>query len=170
MSEKISIGSLRDAIKSRRTPIEADDLGQRFEKKAKKFEQAVAHFNRQVEKVIRQLPELSIDLEDEEEVFTSPAYPGMSQTIHDQILKITLDDDYLIFDPTGRSYSTTLGQIQIQASKPLPMLVEKILYLVENPRKPQSLFWGYRSVEDFGQKIYPFNQQILLSILKEVFA
>ena len=170
MSEKISIDSLRDAIKSQRSDSEADNLSQRFEKKAKKFERAVAHFNRQVEKVIRQIPELSIEFTDEEEVFTSPAYPGMSQTVHDQILKVTLDDNYLIFDPTGRSYSTTFGQIQIEASKPLPLLVEKNLYLMENPRKPQSFFWGYRSVEDFGQKIYPFNQQTLLAILKAVFA
>ena len=48
MSEKISIDSLRDAIKSQRTDSEADDLSRRFEKKAKKFEQAVAHLNRQV--------------------------------------------------------------------------------------------------------------------------
>jgi hypothetical protein len=170
MSEKISIDSLRKAIKSQRAESEANDLINRFEKKAKKFEQAVAHLNRQVEKVIRQVPELSIEFEDEEEVFTSPAYPGMSKTVHDQILKITLEDDYLIFDPTGRSYSTTFGQIQIQASKPLPMLVEKTLYLMENPRKPRSFFWGYRSAKDFGQKIYPFNQETLLTLLKAIFA
>ena len=162
--------SLREAIKSHQTEDAADDLSRRFEKKAKKFEQAVAHLNRQVEKVIRQVPELSIELEDEEEVFTSPAYPGMSKTVHDQILKITLEDDYLIFDPTGRSYSTAFGQIKIEASKPIPMLVEKVLYLMENPRKPRSFFWGFRSVEDFGQKIYPFNQQTLLAMLKAVFA
>jgi hypothetical protein len=50
------------------------------------------------------------------------------------------------------------------------MLVEKTLYLMENPRKPRSFFWGYRSANDFGQKIYPFNQQILLALLKAVFA
>ena len=41
MSEKISIDSLRDAIKSQRSDSEADNLSQRFEKKAKKFERAV---------------------------------------------------------------------------------------------------------------------------------
>ena len=111
-----------------------------------------------------------MELEDEKEIFTSPAFPGLQCEINDQRLKIMLEEDFLVFDPSGKALTSALGQIQIQASKPITFMIEKILYLIHDPRKPGGAYWGYRSIENLGGNLVPFSKEALLKLLHEVFA
>jgi hypothetical protein len=169
VTETLSIDSLKAAINAKKKATAPSDQD-KFEAKARRFEQAVQHFNQQVQKVVSQIPALNVTLEDETETFTSPAYPGYSKEVRDQRLKIAMEEDFLLFDPTGQSFSTSFGQIHIEASRPIPILIERILYLMESRADPSRFYWGYRSIEDFGQKICPFDQAALLKILHSVFA
>ena len=168
MSEPLTINSLRAAIqKTEREGASADDV--RFEALARRFELAVKQLVDEIHGIVSQIPELTTILEDEVETFTSPAFPGKELQIHDQRLRLTHGDDVLLFDPTAKALLSALGQIEIMASRPLPFMVEKVLYLIP-ARDGSGGRWGYRSVENLGGPLAPFTQQVLLRMLHAVFA
>jgi len=168
MAGSISIESLRSAL--RKTGERGEPEGNaRFEAMARRFEGAVGELVSEISAVVRQISEFTLTLEDEVETFTSPAYPGMSLEIRDQRVRITHGDDMLLFDPTGKGQLSALGQVEIQASRPIPFLVEKVLYLIPG-RGERKATWGYRSVESMGGPPKPFTQDILLRMLHCVFA
>lgn len=168
MAEQLSIEGLRSMLQKRDAGA-ADPDEVRFEAAARRFERAVHTLVDQISVVVRQIPELEIALEDEVETFTSPAFPGRSLDIRDQRLRITRGDDVLLFDPTAKALLSALGQVEVEATRPLSFMVEKILYLIPD-RSGERATWGYRSVENLGGPLAPFNQQALLRILAAVFA
>ncbi len=168
MPEPLTIDSLRAAIqRTESTGASADDA--RFEALARRFERAVKQLVDEVYGIVTQIPELTTALEDEIEIFTSPAFPGKELQIHDQRLRITHGDDVLLFDPTAKALLSALGQIEVQASRPLSFMVEKVLYLIP-ARGGDGARWGYRSVENLGGPLAPFTQQVLLRMLHAVFS
>ena len=90
-------------------------------------------------------------------------------TIEDHRIRITRGDEMLLFDPTAGAHLSALGQREVQASRPIPFMIEKVLYL-EGGRKGKEPSWGYRSIENLGSKLTPFSQQTLLRMIKCVFA
>ena len=168
MSEKLSIDSLRNAIlKTDAADTSADD--ERFRKMAKRYEVAVQHLITQVQRIVDQIPELATTLEDEAETFTAPGFPDRSIDIASQRIRISHRQDSLLFDPTAKALLSALGQIEIEASRPIPFMVEKVLYLVPD-QSGESARWGYRSVENLGGPLTPFTSQDLLRLFKAVFA
>lgn len=167
MTESLNINSLRAAIqKSGTSEGAADDA--RFEALARRFEGAVRQLVESIHGVVRQIPELEVVREDEVEVFTSPAFPGKEMRIHDQRLRIIMGEDMLLFDPTARALMSALGQIEVEATRPLPFMIEKVLYLIPS-RGGQKARWGYRSVENLGGPLAPFTEKVLLRMLHSVF-
>jgi hypothetical protein len=168
MTDTTSISSLRSAILKADSQLpETEEM--EFEKTARRFERAVAQLVRDITSVLDQIPELKVALEDEYEVFTSPAFPGRSLKIHDQRIRITRGSNMLLFDPTGKTLMSALGQIEVEASHPLPMMVDRTLYLIPK-RDGSGAQWGFRSVSDMGGPLQPFTQQTLIEMLKAVFA
>ena len=168
MSDELTIKSLRSAIlKSGAQLPETDEM--QFEKTARRFERAVVQLVTDIQKVVDEIPELKVALEDEYEVFTSPAFPNRSLKIHDQRVRITRSSNMLLFDPTGKTLMSALGQIEIEASHPLPMMVDKSLYLIPK-RDGSGAMWGFRSVSDMGGPLAPFTPPVLLAMLQAVFA
>ena len=168
MSQEITINSLRSAIlKSESELPDTDEM--QFEKTARRFERAVAQLVAEIKKVVDQIPELKVALEDEIEVFSSPAFPGRTLKIHDQRLRITRGSNMLLFDPTGKTLMSALGQIEIVASHPIPIMIDKSLYLIPK-RDGGGAQWGYRSVSDMSGPLTPFSPQALMLMLKAVFA
>lgn len=168
MAEQLSIDSLRAAIRGAEEDEGAEEQA-RFEAMARRFEAAVRQLIADIHTVVRQVPELKVSLEDEVETFTSPAFPGRSLDIRDQRLRITHGEDVLLFDPTAKALLSAMGQIEVVASRPIPFMIERILYLIHE-RGASRPRWGYRSVENFGERLLPFNQQVLLRMLHAVFA
>ncbi len=168
MAEELSVDGLRSLLQGRGTDETASE-DERFELMARRFESAVRSLVDQITAIVRQIPELRVTLEDEVETFTSPAFPGRSTGIRDQRVRITRGDDMLLFDPTAKALLSALGQVEIEATRPIPFLVEKVLYLIPS-RDGTGARWGYRSVEDLGGPLAPFNQQALLRMLRAVFA
>lgn len=168
MDEEVTVSALRSAIlKSEAQLPEPDEM--QFEKTARRFERAVAQLVADIKKVVDQIPELKVTLEDEVEVFSSPAFPGRSLQIRDQRLRITRGSNMLLFDPTGKTLLSALGQIEIVASHPIPFILDRTLYLI--PRQDGGgAHWGYRSASDMGGPLSPFTPQALLMMLKAVFA
>jgi hypothetical protein len=168
MSEKLTIDSLRAAIQQ----IDTTDTGaddERFLQMAKRYEVAVEHLVTQIQRVVDQVPELEARLEDEVETFTAPGYPDKTLDIKSRRIRISHRDDSLLFDPTAKALLSALGQIEIEASRPIPFMVEKILYLIPDS-SGASARWGYRSIDNLGGPLTPFTQQDLLRLLKVVFA
>jgi hypothetical protein len=168
MPDDLTIDSLRSAIRQTDDRSEVEEA-RLFELHARRFEQAVARLVRQIRQVVEQVPELATSLEDEIEVFTSPGFPGRSIEIHDQRLRITHDEDFLLFDPTARALLSAMGQVEIVTSRPVPFMVEKILYLIPDDAGTGAR-WGYRSVTALGGPPVPFGRQDLLRLLHSVFA
>lgn len=169
MSDNLSIDALRDAL--RRSPdVGADRAAEnaRFEALGRRFEHAVHKLVKVIQGVVSQIPELETVLEDEIEVFTSPAFPDQKMEIHDQRLRITRGDDMLLFDPTAKALLSALGQVEIESTRPIPFMVERILYLIPD-RDGRSARWGYRSVDSLGGPLEPFTEQDLLRMLHAVF-
>jgi hypothetical protein len=168
VSEQFSIDGLRAAL--RQKPIDDQTMDDaRFEALGRRFERAVAQLIKDVHEVVNQIPELTVTLEDEVEEFTSPAFPGKTMNIRDQRLRITRDEDMLLFDPTGKALLSALGQIEIEATRPLPFMIERILFLIPD-HGGGAARWGYRSVDNLGGPLAPFTPQVLLRMLHTVFA
>ncbi len=130
MTEEMTISSLRSAILKSETQLpETDEM--QFEKTGRRFERAVALLVADIKGVVDQIPELKVALEDEIEVFSSPAFPGRTLTIRDQRLRITRGSNMLLFDPTGKTLMSALGQIEIEASHPIPFMIDRTLYLIQ---------------------------------------
>ncbi len=166
MTETLTIDSLRAAIKNTNTGDDAEQA-RRFELMARRFEMAVSRLVEQIQKIVAQVPEFEITLEDEVETFTAPGFPDRSLDIHDQRLRITHGEDFLLFDPTAKALLSAMGQVEIAASRPIPFMVEKILYLIPDENSAR---WGYRSIDNLGGPLAPFGQQDLLKLLHAVFA
>lgn len=166
MTETLSIESLRAAI-TKTDDRDETEQAERFELMARRFEMAVGRLVGQIRKTVEQVPELSVELEDEIETFTAPGFPDRSLDIHDQRLRITHGEDFLLFDPTAKALLSAMGQVEIAASRPIPFMVEKILYLIPEGAGAR---WGYRSIDDLGGPLAPFGQQDLLKLLHAVFA
>ncbi len=166
MIDQLTIDSLRAAIKKTGDQDDAEE-GKRFELMARRFEMAVVRLIEQIRKIVDQVPELESEFEDEVETFTAPGFPGRALDIHDQRLRITHGEDFLLFDPTANALLSAMGQVEIAASKSIPFMVEKILYLIPDGSGAR---WGYRSVDDLGGPLTPFGQQDLLKLLHAVFA
>jgi hypothetical protein len=166
MTEDLTIESLRAAIKGTGHRDDAEER-ERFELQARRFELAVGRLVDQIRSIVDQVPELATDLEDEVEIFTAPGFPGRSLEIHDQRLRITHGENFLLFDPTAKALLSAMGQVEIAASRPIPFMVEKILYLIPEGRGAR---WGYRSVDDLGGPLKLFGRQDLLKLLHAVFA
>lgn len=126
--------------------------------------QLVAH----IREVVAAVPELTLATEDEKEAFTSPAFPGRSLDIRDQRVRITRGEDYLLFDPTAGALASAVGQVRLSSSRPIPLLIEKTLYLVRGG--PDGTWWGYRSAEDPSKFAVPFTPKALVRMLHAVFA
>lgn len=167
MGSELSVQSLRAALQASEPDSPDSDLA-RFEAMGKRFERAVRQLIQQIHEVVSEIPELDLALEDEVEEFTSPAFPGHSMQIHDQRLRISRGTDVLLFDPTAKALLSALGQVEIEATRPIPFLVEKILYLIPN-REGKGGKWGIRSVENLGGPLQPFSRSVLLRILHAVF-
>jgi hypothetical protein len=168
MGQLLTIESLRSAISGNKDNDTAGDDA-RFEAQGKRYESAVSALVTKIQSVVDQIPELTCTLEAEAEVFTSPSFPGKSMKIKDHRIRITRGDDMLLFDPTAGAYLSALGQIEIQASRPVPFMIEKVLYL-EGGRNDTEPSWGYRSIDNLGNRLTPFSDQTLLRMLKCVFA
>jgi len=166
MTETLSIKSLRAAIKKTDDHDETEQA-ERFELMARRFEMAVGRLVQQIQKTVNQVPELEVNLEDEIETFTAPGFPDRSLDIHDQRLRITHGEDFLLFDPTAKALLSAMGQVEIAASRPISFMVEKILYLIPDGAGAR---WGYRSIDNLGGPLAPFGQQDLLKLLHAVFA
>lgn len=168
MDDESALDTLRKAIRNRRDRSTTDE-DQRFAALARRFESAVDDLVGLICKVAKAIPDLTVTLEDETETFTSPAFPGKSAPIDDQRVHIRLDEDYLLFDPTAQAHFTTRGQVEVRSSRPIPFLIEKALYLLPEgatggPR------WGYRSINNLGGGLTPFDGNALVQMLKAVFA
>ncbi|MCP4899987.1 MAG: hypothetical protein GY906_23715 [bacterium] len=168
MVDELTVESLRAAIRGSEQGSTVPDA-ERFHAMGRRFEAAVRQLIQQVNDVVSQISELHVTLEDEVEEFTSPAFPGQSMEIRDQRLRITHQGDVLLFDPTAKALLSALGQVEIEATRPIPFLIERILYLVPNP-DGRGGKWGVRSVENLGGPLQPFSRQILLRMLQAVFA
>jgi hypothetical protein len=162
----MTINSLRAAFQNAPRESSADDA--RFEALARRFERAVHDLVHEIHGVVEQIPELHATLEDEVETFTSPAFPGKELQIHDQRLRITHGENVLLFDPTAKALLSAMGQIEVEASRPVPFMVEKVLYLIPS-RSGGNARWGFRSVENLGGPLAPFTEQVLLRMLHCVF-
>jgi hypothetical protein len=168
MSDQLTIDSLRAAIKKTEDSREAEEA-QRFELMARRFETAVSRLMQQIRQVVDQVPELEVSFEDEVETFTAPGFPDRSLDIHDQRLRITHGEDFLLFDPTAKALLSAMGQVEIAASRPISFMVEKILYLIPEGNGGGAR-WGYRSIENMGGPLASFGRQDLLKLLHAVFA
>ncbi len=169
MNERLSVESLRAAILERSQPT-TDDERTRFEAVARRYEAAVHQLIQQIHALVRQVPELQVTLEDENEIFTSPAFPGHEIEISDQRLRITCGESFLLFDPTARALLSAIGQVEIECSQPIPFLIEKVLYLIPD-RDGAKARWGVRSVETLtSNRLEPFTQDTLLKLLHAAFA
>jgi hypothetical protein len=168
MSDDLSIESLRAAIQGVQEVEQGTDTA-RFEAMGRRYETAVRQLIQQIYSIVSQIPELQVTLEDEIEEFTSPAYPGMSMQIQDQRLRITRGNDVLLFDPTAKALLSALGQVEIEATRAMSFLVEKVLYLIPD-RGGRGGKWGVRLVEKLGGPLEPFSRQVLLRMLHAVFA
>ncbi len=168
MTEQLTIHSLRQEILRKQAEFEAPDEMQ-FEQTARRFERAVKKLVDNIGQVVEQVPELKYVLEDEIEVFTSPAFPGRSMEIHDQRLRIVRGDRMLLFDPTAKALLSALGQIEVEATTPIPFMVDQVLYLIPDS-DGKSARWGYRSVDNMAGPLAPFTQNDLLRMLHAVFA
>lgn len=168
MGEELTIDSLRAAIRKGAAEAEAAD-DQRFERLGRRYERAVQQLIAQIRQVVARVPELVATLEDEVEEFSSPAFPGKTLEIRDQRLRITCGDDLLLFDPTAKALLSALGQVEIEASRPIPFMIERVLYLIPD-REGLSARWGYRSAANAGGPLTPFGEQDLLRLLAAVFA
>ncbi len=167
MAEEYSIESLRMAIKESDQVVEDSD-GERFEAQARRYEKAVAKLVADITGIVSQIPELTVTLEDEVEHFTSHGYPDREVEIHDQRVRITRGSDTLFFDPTAKAHLSAMGQVEIEASRPLRFMIEKVLYLL--PAKGgKRTRWGFRSIENLGGPPMPFTKQVLLRMLHLVF-
>jgi hypothetical protein len=169
MNKEFSLDSLKKAIKQRKIDKE-EKIQARFEAVAKNYQQAIKNLIKKIYDFAQQIEEFEVTVEDESEIFTSPAYPGMTTKINSYRLKITLEEDFLMFDPSGKAITSALGQIEIIASKPVSFMIEKILYLVRDPRNPSGAYWGYRSIENLGGGLLPFSKEALAKLLHEIFA
>ena len=164
-----SIASLRAAIKGRGTGGTTDEAS-RFEALARSYEKAVAQLIVQAAGVIKQVGDLALSLEDEVETFTSPAFPGRSTRIKCQRLRVTLGDDFLLFDPSAGAMASAMGQVKLEASRPIPFLIEKGIYLIRSRDDSEPPYWAYRSSDDLTKFALPFSNNVLVRILHAVFA
>jgi len=165
--ERLTVDSLRTAL--RRSGDRSGDAAEvRFEALARRYERAVRALIDQIHGVVTQIPELDAVLEDEVEVFTSPAFPGKRLEIRDQRLRISQGECLLLFDPTARALMSALGQVDVEASAPIPFMVERVLYLIPGTGGAPAR-WGFRSVENLGGPLAPFTEQALLRMLHCVF-
>ncbi len=162
-----SLEALRDAIR-RRGQNETASEEQRFRTLAREYEAAVAALVGRIRETVSAVPELTLALEDEKESFTSPAFPGRSVEIRDQRVRITRGEDYLLFDPTAGALASAVGQVRLSSSRPIPFVMEKVLYLVRGG--PDGTWWGYRSAEDPSRFALPFTPKTLVRMLHAVFA
>jgi len=169
MSEQYTLESLKNAIGKRQVDDESVEE-ERFERVAQRYEQSVHALIDGIKKIVDQIPDFEVSLEDETEVFTTPAYPGYKREIEQRRLRVALDEDFVLFDPTARAFVSAHGQVEIVASKPLTYMIEKVLYLVDDPQKPNGLYWGYRSVENLSGQPVRFTKEGLLRLLHTVFA
>ena len=90
--EELTLNSLRTAIREKHSSAETD-AQTRFEAVGRRFESAVTQLIGQVKGIVGDVPELHVTLEDEIEIFCSPAFPDRTMEIHDQRLRITLDEE-----------------------------------------------------------------------------
>jgi hypothetical protein len=162
-----SLDALRDAIRRRGQADNADEA-QRFQALAREYEAAVGQLVAHIREVVAAVPELTLATEDEKEAFTSPAFPGRTLDIRDQRVRITRGEDYLLFDPTAGALASAVGQVRLSSSRPIPLLMEKTLYLVRGG--PDGTWWGYRSAEDPSKFAVPFTPKALVRMLHAVFA
>jgi len=168
MTEQLSVHSLRQAIIERDRQLPASDE-QLFELAGRRFERAVHRLVEDIRAVVDQIPELKVILEDEVEVFSTPAFPGRTMTISDQRLRIVRGDKMLVFDPTAKALLSALGQIEIQCTRPIPFMIDRVLYLIQD-RDGSGARWGYRAADDTAGHLSPFNHDALLRLLQAIFA
>jgi hypothetical protein len=168
MTEPLSIHSLRQAILEKDKRLPATDE-QRFEQAGRRYERAVGRLVEDIRTLVDQIPELKVTLEDEAEVFSTPAFPGRTMSISDQRVRITRGDAVLLFDPTAKALLSALGQIEIKATRPIPFMIDRVLYLIPTADGAGAR-WGYRAADDASGPLSPFNQDALLRMLQAVFA
>ena len=70
MSEKLSLDSLRKALKDKTTD-KADKERERFETVARRYERAVRQLIDQIHNYVKRVPEFVVALEEEKETFTA---------------------------------------------------------------------------------------------------
>jgi hypothetical protein len=167
MAEAISIDALRSALQAKDTPQEVDE-DQRFELAVRRYEESVRELVEEISTVVGQIPELSLTLEDEVETFTSPAFPGKTKAVQGQRVRIASAENWVLFDPSAKAFLQAVGHVEVQASRPLPFMVERVLYLTPD-RKGLKARWTYPSVENLGRQPVPFTQETLLRLLHCVF-
>ena len=167
MADAISISALRSALKDTDSSQESDG-DKRFEAMAHRYQDSVQSLVREIHSVVEQIPELSITLEDEVETFTSPAFPGKKMDIQDQRVRISCGDNWLLFDPAAKAFLHAMGHVEIEASRPIPFMVERLLYLIPE-RKGGEGCWKYPAVESLGGPPVPFTQETLLRLFHCVF-
>ena len=170
MNDEFSIESLRKAITAKKSVVEENTKEQQFQNLALRYEQALQQLIMQIKKVVDQIPEFAVTLEEEKEIFSSPAFPGLKKEIRDQRLRISLSENFILFDPSGEGLLSAMGQIEIKSSRPIPYMIEKILYLIPDSTQSNKMYWGYRSIENLSGAMIPFTQKALLKLLHTVFA
>lgn len=143
------LDALRAAIR-RRGQHDSASEEERFSALARNYEKAARGLVLMAQEVAARVPELTLTLEDEEETFTSPAFPGRETPVRSQRIKIGLGGDFLILDPTAAALGGAIGQVQVTSSRPIPFLIEKTIYLIRSrdAQEREATYWGYRSAED----------------------
>src|SRR5262245_13498731 len=169
MTDDVSIESLREAIRNRDLHRKSDDED-RLHALARGYEESIRALVTDIVVVVKQVGDLTVSVEDEAEDFTSPAFPGRCVPIRSQKVRITLREDFLLFDPAAEALASALGQVKISASRTIPFLIERTLYLIR-PRSPaERPFWAFRSIEDPLRFAIPFDKAALVRMLHAVFA
>lgn len=168
MADTISISALRSALQNTDSSP-SSETESRFESMVRRYEESVQSLVREITSVVEQIPELSISLEDEVETFTSPAFPGRKKEVRDQRVRITCGDNWLLFDPAAKAFLHAMGHVEVEASRPIPFMVERLLYLIPG-RNGAEGSWRYPAVANLGGPPVPFTQETLLKLLHCVFA
>jgi hypothetical protein len=165
------VDELRAAIR-RRGQQETAAEEQRFLSLARNYETAARGLVAMAQEVAARVPELTVTLEDEEETFTSPAFPGREAPVRTQRIKVGLGGDFLILDPTANALGGAIGQVQVVSSRPVPFLIERTIYLIRSrdARDREGTYWGYRSAEDMSAFALPFTRDVFVRMLRAIFA
>jgi hypothetical protein len=60
--------------------------------------------------------------------------------------------------------ASAMGQVKLEASRPIPFLIEKGIYLIRSREASEPPYWAYRSSDDLTKFALPFSRKALVRI------